>query len=80
MPSLSPRRIFYEAFAPRAITNTSDHEEHQWRLDSAICSVFLMPPRGIAEVSSSMVKGLVGPKGWHAWCESMFLILYISAS
>lgn len=29
-----------------------------------ICSVFLMPPRDIAEVSSSMVKGLIGPKGW----------------
>jgi len=34
-------------------------------LDSRICSVFLMPPRDIAEVSSSMVKGLVGPKGWQ---------------
>jgi phosphopantetheine adenylyltransferase len=26
--------------------------------------VFLMPPRDIAEVSSSMVKGLIGPVGW----------------
>ena len=34
-------------------------------LDSSICSVFLMPPRDIAEVSSSMVKGLLGPKGWQ---------------
>ena len=34
-------------------------------LDSKICTVFLMPPRGIAEVSSSMVKGLVGPSGWR---------------
>ena len=34
-------------------------------LDSKIVSVFLMPPRDIAEVSSSMVKGLVGPKGWQ---------------
>jgi pantetheine-phosphate adenylyltransferase len=24
-----------------------------------------MPPRPIAEVSSSMVKGLIGPKGWR---------------
>ena len=24
-----------------------------------------MPPRDIAEVSSSMVKGLVGPQGWQ---------------
>jgi len=34
-------------------------------LDPKICSVFLMPPRPIAEVSSSMVKGLVGPEGWR---------------
>jgi len=34
-------------------------------LDSRICTVFLMPPRDIAEVSSSMVKGLVGPRGWQ---------------
>ncbi|MGN6875867.1 pantetheine-phosphate adenylyltransferase, partial [Neisseria sp. P0021.S007] len=25
----------------------------------------LMPPREIAEVSSTMVKGLVGPQGWR---------------
>ncbi len=34
-------------------------------LDPGIVSVFLMPPRDIAEVSSSMVKGLVGPNGWQ---------------
>jgi pantetheine-phosphate adenylyltransferase len=34
-------------------------------LDSRICTVFLMPPRDIAEVSSSMVKGLIGPAGWQ---------------
>ena len=33
--------------------------------DPAITTVFLMPPRNIAEVSSSMVKGLIGPKGWQ---------------
>lgn len=54
----------------RGIRSESDYEyERTMRningdLDAAICSVFLMPPRGIAEVSSSMVKGLVGPKGW----------------
>jgi pantetheine-phosphate adenylyltransferase len=31
----------------------------------AITTVFLMPPRDIAEVSSSMVKGLIGPEGWE---------------
>ena len=34
-------------------------------LDPDICTVFLMPPRDIAEVSSSMVKGLIGPAGWR---------------
>jgi len=55
----------------RGIRSESDYEfERTMRningdLDAAICSVFLMPPRGIVEVSSSMVKGLVGPKGWR---------------
>jgi pantetheine-phosphate adenylyltransferase len=55
----------------RGIRSESDYEyERTMRningdLDSTICTVFLMPPRGIAEVSSSMVKGLVGPKGWR---------------
>jgi len=31
-----------------------------------ITTSFLMPPRDIAEVSSSMVKGLIGPVGWEA--------------
>lgn len=30
-----------------------------------ITTVFLMPPRAIAEVSSSLVKGFVGPDGWE---------------
>ena len=33
-------------------------------LNPNITTVFLMPPRDIAEVSSSMVRGLIGPKGW----------------
>jgi pantetheine-phosphate adenylyltransferase len=55
----------------RGIRSESDYEyERTMRningdLDSNICTVFLMPPRDIAEVSSSMVKGLVGPKGWR---------------
>ena len=55
----------------RGIRSESDYEyERTMRningdLDASICTVFLMPPRGIAEVSSSMVKGLVGPKGWR---------------
>lgn len=55
----------------RGIRSGSDYEyERTMRningdLDSDICTVFLMPPRDIAEVSSSMVKSLVGPKGWQ---------------
>ena len=55
----------------RGIRSGADYEyERTMRninadLDPAICTVFLMPPRNIAEVSSSMVKGLVGPKGWQ---------------
>jgi len=55
----------------RGIRSESDYEyERTMRningdLGSGICTVFLMPPRNIAEVSSSMVKGLVGPKGWQ---------------
>ncbi|WP_274585616.1 pantetheine-phosphate adenylyltransferase [Neisseria leonii] len=34
-------------------------------LQPDIATVFLMPPREFAEVSSTMVKGLVGPQGWR---------------
>lgn len=30
-----------------------------------ITTSFLMPPRDIAELSSSMIKGLIGPAGWE---------------
>ena len=33
--------------------------------DASILSTFLMPPREYAEISSSFVKGLVGPAGWE---------------
>lgn len=33
--------------------------------DPSVSSVFLMPPREHAEISSSFVKGLVGPAGWQ---------------
>src|SRR4051812_21904069 len=55
----------------RGIRTESDYEfERTMRningdLDPEICTMFLMPPRGIAEVSSSMVRGLIGPDGWQ---------------
>lgn len=55
----------------RGIRSESDYEyERVMRningdLNADITTVFLMPPRDIAEVSSSMVKGLIGPAGWQ---------------
>lgn len=63
-------------FVLRGIRTESDYEyERTIRningdLNSDITTVFLMPPRGIAEVSSSMVKGLVGPEGWESIVKS----------
>lgn len=34
-------------------------------MEPDIASVFLMPPRDYADLSSSMVMGLVGPQGWQ---------------
>ena len=55
----------------RGIREGSDYEfERRMRYVNAdmapdIDTVFLMPPREIAEISSTMVKGLVGPEGWE---------------
>lgn len=60
----------------RGIRNESDYEfERTMRnvngdLNPNISTVFLMPPREIAEVSSSFVKGLVGPQGWETVIKS----------
>ena len=64
-------RLVNAQFVIRGIRNESDYEyERAMRningdLDPSIATVFLMPPRGISEVSSSMVKGLIGPEGWE---------------
>jgi pantetheine-phosphate adenylyltransferase len=55
----------------RGIRSSSDYEyERVMRHINAdmapeITTVFLMPPRDIAEVSSNMIKGLTGPQGWE---------------
>lgn len=55
----------------RGIRNESDYaREREMRyinadLEPEILTVFLMPPREIAEVSSSFVRGLIGPEGWE---------------
>ncbi|MBC7473697.1 MAG: pantetheine-phosphate adenylyltransferase [Candidatus Sericytochromatia bacterium] len=60
----------------RGIRSESDYEfERTMRnvngdLNSEISTVFLMPPRGMSEISSSFVKGLVGPEGWQTVIKS----------
>jgi pantetheine-phosphate adenylyltransferase len=55
----------------RGIRNPNDYEyERGMRyinsdLNPRVTTTFLIPPREIAEVSSSFVKGLVGPRGWE---------------
>lgn len=59
------------SFIVRGIRSETDYEyERAMRningdLDPDVTTIFLMPPRDIAEVSSSMVKGMVGPEGWQ---------------
>jgi len=54
----------------RGIRSQADYEfERGMRqingdLQDEVTTAFLMPPREIAELSSSMVKGLIGPEGW----------------
>lgn len=55
----------------RGIRSVKDYEfEKETRhfnsdIDYNIDTVFLMPPRDIAEISSSAIKGLVGFEGWE---------------
>lgn len=59
------------AFIIRGVRNSSDYEYEKSMhyinsdLSNAIDTIFLMPPRKYAEVSSSMVKGLIGHDGWQ---------------
>ncbi|MGB0716711.1 MAG: pantetheine-phosphate adenylyltransferase [Phycisphaerae bacterium] len=58
-------------FILRGIRNETDYTyERTMRLINAdlhptITTVFLMPPRDLCEVSSSSLKGMIGPKGWQ---------------
>jgi len=55
----------------RGMRSSADYEfERTMRyvnsdLEPTLTTVFLMPPRELAEISSSFVKGLVGPHGWQ---------------
>lgn len=56
----------------RGIRNQNDYEyERVMRhingdMEPTITTTILMPPRSISEISSSVVKGLIGPKGWQS--------------
>jgi pantetheine-phosphate adenylyltransferase len=58
-------------FMVRGIRNEDDYQyERAMRYVNAdlapgLTTVFLMPPRELCEISSSFVKGMVGPSGWE---------------
>ena len=58
-------------FILRGIRNEQDYGYERGmryvngELNPDVLTVFLMPPREYAEISSSFVKGLVGPDGWE---------------
>ena len=55
----------------RGIRNTSDFSLEQGMnninrdISQQTNTVFLIPPRELCEISSSFVKGLIGPDGWQ---------------
>jgi len=58
-------------FILRGIRSTTDYEYEKSlsyvnrHFNSEISTVFLLPPREMIEISSSIVRGLVGPEGWE---------------
>ena len=59
------------SFILRGIRNEQDYQYERGmryvneELDGQITTVLLVPPRELVEVSSSFVKGLVGPENWQ---------------
>ena len=55
----------------RGIRNHNDYEYEQTLnqincdLEPSVHTMFLMPPPVLAHVSSSLVRGMVGPRGWQ---------------
>jgi pantetheine-phosphate adenylyltransferase len=58
-------------FILRGIRNTTDYEYEKSvnyvnrQLNPKIVTVSLLPPREMVEISSSVVRGLIGPEGWE---------------
>lgn len=63
-------------FILRGIRSIADYEfETTMRnlngdFEPNITTVFLMPPREIRDISSSVIKGLIGPNGWEEIVKS----------
>lgn len=63
-------------FVIRGIRNEADYQyERGMRyvnsdLNTNLTTVFLMPPRELCEISSSFVKGMIGPDGWASVVEN----------
>jgi pantetheine-phosphate adenylyltransferase len=64
-------RLIDASFILRGIRNEQDYSYERGmryvnaELGGDITTIFLIPPRELVEVSSSFVKGLVGPDGWE---------------
>ena len=62
---------FKDLYVLRGIRSVADYEyEKTMRnvnadLAGDVTTVFLMPPRELADISSSSIKGLIGPNGWR---------------
>ena len=58
-------------FLLRGIRSTADYEYEKSMSyinrdqNSDIVTLFLLPPRDLIEISSSIVRGLIGPEGWE---------------
>jgi pantetheine-phosphate adenylyltransferase len=58
-------------FVLRGIRSPTDYEYEKAlsyvnrHLNTEILTVFLLPPREMVEISSSVVRGLIGPEGWE---------------
>ncbi len=58
-------------FIIRGIRSEKDYKDERdfgdfnSKIDQNITTIFLIPPQGIADVSSSRVKELIGPEGWE---------------
>jgi len=63
------------SFILRGIRNEQDYAYERGmryvnaELDGNVRTIFMVPPRELVEVSSSFVKGLVGPQGWQPILE-----------